>query len=142
MTSASLETPRKRIVLLIEFDRFTLDAYKRALQDIAIVKQAYSTESAVGLIANEFQNGSILVLGGNQEHEEDLLMILRIAINQAQGNRFTPIIFTNTGNEALNRKLLDAGCTNESPTKKDLVEVLKNYGKSQHARENRALGFR
>lgn len=142
MVTVNSGAPRKRIVLLVEFNKSTLAAYRDALSDVAMVKPASDTDSANTLVMNEFNNGTILVLGGDQENTVDLLKVLSLAIKQANGNHFSPIIVANTGNNTSNRTLLNAGCTKEIPTKKGLYDFISNYGKSQSPRENRAAAFR
>lgn len=138
---------RKKFVLIIELDkalgRMTLDSYTRELKDIAEVRKALNTDNAYALLINEFRTGTILVLGGAPENLAELIPILKVAIEQARRGNFSPAaVVANTGNEDANRILLDTGCTISAGKKKDLPQVIKEYGMSRVERDPRALTLR
>ncbi len=131
---------RSREIILYEPLKVWMDIYKQAFKG-DIVRDASNEEQALAWLFRHFNQGTILVLGGNTSYRADLLSILSFALQQTE-SKFVPIIFANTDNLTLNRELLDNGCTYSSPDKKSLIKSIKEHGVSKVERSLRGIGMR
>lgn len=141
MSTEFVPEHRSKEIILYEPLKVWMDIYKQAFKG-DIVRDAANEEQALAWLFKHFNQGTILVLGGNASYRADLLSILDLAVRQAQNNHFMPTIYANTDDLVLNRELLNKGCTYSSPNKKSLVESIKEHGMSKVTRSLRGIGMR